>query len=440
MNGFAVGFVLINSIMLIVLPRRLAPLPLLVGACYMTLGSGIEIGMLHFPIIRILVAVGICRVIIRSERLAGKMNTLDWLIIAWAGWALMSSLFHDDPGKVLINHLGLTYNACGIYFLLRLFCRSLDDVVTVCVITALLLVPLSMEMLAERISGYNLFSTLGGVPEYSEIRDGRIRAQGPFASSILAGTVGAVTLPLMIGLWQRHQKIAFVGMIACMTIVIASVSSGPIMSAIWGIGALLMWHWRTQMRVIRWLAVLGYIGLDLIMKAPAYYLMARIDLTGSSTGWHRAVLIETALKHLPEWWFAGTDYTRHWLDYGAFWSPNHIDITNHYLDIGVRGGLPLVFLFIAIIAKGFSLVGQYLQQGAKVPSELRFLIWSVGASLFVHAVTCISISYFDQSVLFLYLTLAVIGSLWSGSVIRSKVNIAQESRIDASLAVKMQRA
>lgn len=440
MNLFALGFVLVNSILLIVLPRRLAPLPLLLGACYMTLGSGIEVGPLHFPVIRILVAIGVCRVIIRSERLERGMNTLDWLMVAWAVWALTSSLFHNEPGKVLINHLGLVYNACGIYFLLRVFCSSMNDVVTVCVMTALLLVPLSAVMLLERISGYNMFSTLGGVPEHSEIRDGKARAQGPFTSSILAGTVGAVTLPLMVGLWQRRPKIASAGIVACIMIIIASVSSGPILSAIWGIGALLMWHWRTHMRLIRWLAVLGYIGLDLIMNAPAYYLLARIDLTGSSTGWHRAVLIETALKHLSEWWLAGTDYTRHWLDYGVLWSPDHIDITNHYLDQGVHGGLPLMFLFIAILAKGFSFVGQSLRKASRVPSELRILIWSAGAALFAHTATCMSISYFDQSVLFLYLTLAVIGSIWSGSVLHTKVNILQKKRIPTVLAMNMQGA
>jgi hypothetical protein len=437
MNSFAIGFVLINSIMLIFLPRRLAPLPLLVGACYMTLASAVEVGAFHFMVIRILIAVGISRVILRGERLAGKMNTLDWLMVAWAVWALMSSLFHEDTAKVLVNHLGLAYNACGIYFLLRVFCQSLDEVVTVCVISAVLLVPLSIEMFLERMSGYNMFSTLGGVPAISEIRDGRIRAQGPFASSILAGTVGAVTLPLMIGLWQRHRKIAVAGLVACCIIIFASSSSGPIMSALWGIGALLMWHWHNQMRLVRWLIVFGYVGLDLIMKAPAYYLLARIDLTGSSTGWHRAVLIDTAFKHLPEWWFAGTDYTRHWLDYGAFWSPSHIDVTNHYLDMGVHGGLPLMFLFIAILAKGFSLVGQCLRQGAKLSPEFRFLVWSLGASLFSHATTCISISYFDQSVVFLYLTLAVVGSIWSCTILQAKVENAQENRIHISSAVSI---
>ncbi|OAI45946.1 hypothetical protein AYO43_07300 [Nitrospira sp. SCGC AG-212-E16] len=146
-------------------------------------------------------------------------------------------------------------------------------------------------------------------------------------------------------------------------------------------------------------------------------------------------MIDKALEHLPEWWFAGTDYTRHWLDYGAFWSADHIDITNHYLRMGVDGGLLLMFLFIAILAKGFSFVGQCLRQGAKLPPEFRFLVWSLGASLFAHAATCLSVSYFDQSVVFMYLTLAVVGSIWSGTVLQTKGEVAQENKIHTSSAV-----
>lgn len=435
MNSFATVFLLINSVMLLLLPRRWAPLPLLVGVCYMTLGQGIELGPFHFMLIRILVAVGVARVIIRGERLAGEMNSLDWLIVVWAAWALISSFFHADTSAVLVNRLGLVYNAWGIYFLLRIFCQSLEDVVTLCRITAVLLVPLSLALLLEKTTGRNLFSVLGSVPELSEIRGDRIRAQGPFTSSILAGTVGAVCLPLVVGLWQHHRKTAVAAMLACFSIIFASASSGPIMSALFTIGALVMWHWRHRMRLVRWLAVLGYIGLDMIMKAPAYYLLARIDLTGSSTGWHRAVLIEMAFKHLDEWWFAGTDYTRHWLDYGVNWSPDHIDVTNHYLKMGIEGGLPLMFLFIAILAKGFSFVGQCLRQEAKLPLEFRFLVWSLGASLFAHAVTCVSVSYFDQSIVFMYLTLAVVGSIWSGIMFQSKAEVDQENYIHTSSAV-----
>lgn len=435
MNSIAVAFVFINAIALLLLPRRWAPLPLLVGACYMTLESRIEIGPFHFTVIRILVAVGVARVILRGERLTDKVNSLDWLMVAWAAWALMSSLFHEDVSGVFVNRLGLIYNGCGIYFLLRIFCRSLNDVVGLCWITAILLMPLSIVMLSEQATGQNIFSALGGVAELSEIRNGKIRAQGPFAHSILAGTVGAVCLPLMVGLWRQHRKTAIVGTAACLSMVFASASSGPILSALFGIGALFMWHWRHQMRFFRWFALLGYIGLDLVMNAPAYYLIARVDLTGSSTGWHRAALIEAALAHFSEWWFAGTDFTRHWMEYGVGWSGNHVDITNYYLNMGVWGGLPLMFLFIAILVKGFSFVGESLRQAADFSPDSQFMIWALGASLFSHAATFISVSYFDQSVVFLYLTLAAICSLRYGTVVQPSEEMTRGNRPAGSAAV-----
>jgi hypothetical protein len=208
------------------------------------------------------------------------------------------------------------------------------------------------------------------------------------------------------------------------------------LSTLFAIGALLMWHWRHQMRLVRWLIVLGYFGLDLIMKAPAYYLIARMDLTGSSTSWHRAALIEAALTHLSEWWFAGTDYTRHWMDYGVLWSPNHIDVTNYYIRMGVDGGLPLMILFIIVLAKGFSFVGQTLRQGANLPSESRFMIWGLGAALFSHSATFVSVSYFDQSFVFIYLTLAVIGSVYSGTVLQPKGKEVGGSRVPTSSAME----
>lgn len=395
----------------------------------MTLGQGIELGSFHFPVIRMLLAVGLVRVIIRGERMSGRLNGLDWLMLVWATWALISSFFHIDAFGVLVNHLGLVYNACGIYFLLRVFCQSLDDVVTLCRITAVLLIPLSIMILFEKMSGYNLFSVLGGVSEISEVRDGRIRAQGPFAHSILAGTVGAVCLPLMIGLWQQHRKTAIAGILACFSIIFASTSSGPIMSAVAAIGALFMWRYRHRMRLVRWLAVLSYIGLDLVMKAPAYYLISHIDLTGSSTSYYRARLIESAIEHLSEWWLAGTDYTRNWMVTGVYWSPDQADITNHYLHLGVLGGLPLMLLFMAILAKGFSYVGRTLGQMQESSPESQYMIWALGASLFAHAATFVSVTYFDQSFVFIYLTLASIGTIWSQQVGLSRARARREQTL-----------
>lgn len=379
----------------------------------MTLAQGIDLGPFSFTVLRILIAVAFLRVFLRKERLTGGMNSLDWFMVVWAGWAVANSVFHKEPSAAIIFRLGQVYNICGVYFIFRCFCRSLDDVIRLFIITAIVLVPVALEMGFEKVVGRNLFSALGGVSEFPAIREGKLRAQGPFAHAILAGTVGAVCLPLMIGLRKIKRREASAGIGACIIMVFASASSGPILSALAGIGALFMWHYRAHMRIVRWLAVFGYIGLDMIMKAPAYYIIWRINPLGG-TGYHRAALIESAFNHINEWWLWGTDYTRHWMPTGVTWSPDHVDITNYYLHFGVMGGLPLMLLFIGIIAKGFSFVGQMLRKTSDLPFRFRFMLWALGASLFTHAVTGISVSYFDQSFIFLYMTLAAIGSTWSG--------------------------
>jgi len=149
-------------------------------------------------------------------------------------------------------------------------------------------------------------------------------------------------------------------------------------------------------------AVVGYILLNLVMKAPAYFLIARIDLISSSTGWHRAELIRQAIAHLNEWWFAGTTYTRHWMPYGVSWSKDHCDITNQYIGYGVFGGLPLMLLFIGALWTAFRYVGKFLDRNANGDVGDSWVAWALGAALFAQAASCVSVYYFDQSFIFLF--------------------------------------
>ena len=404
-------FLLAASAALLALPRPWAPLPLLTGACYMTLGQGIEIGPFNFHLIRLLLLVGFIRVVLRREWPVGGLAGMDWLVIIWAAWALVASLFHANLAMTLINHLGMVYNTLGLYFLIRCFCRNQEDVVGLIKMAACLLVPVGMAMLTEQLTHLNLFAVFGGVPPEPSVRNQRLRAQGPFAHAILAGTVGAVCAPLMIGIWRRHLNLARAGLLACLMIVLASASSGPLMSLIFGAAALAAWRWRRFTRRFQIIAVVGYVLLDIVMKAPAYYLIARVDIVGGSTGWHRAYLMQAGLEHLSEWWLVGTDYTRHWMPYGVPWSEDHSDITNHYLAQGIRGGLPLMLLFILTLWTGFRYVGQVLQLHKEAPVQTQFLMWALGASLFAHAATCFAVAYFDQSFLFLYSVLAMVTSV-----------------------------
>jgi hypothetical protein len=204
-------------------------------------------------------------------------------------------------------------------------------------------------------------------------------------------------------------------------IVIASWSSGPMMTAFSVIGAMALWKFRRHMRTLRWLVVAMLVSLNFVMNDPVYFLIARIDLAGGSTSCFRAQLIRSGIEHLSGWGLAGTDHTRHWMGTGTGWNLNHTDITNYYLAMGIWAGLVLLVLFGAMIITAFSRVGKALNGGENASREDQFLIWTLGAMLFGHAVSFFSVSYYDQTVVFLFWLLACIGSLRLGELAPQQV-------------------
>jgi hypothetical protein len=417
MNALTVSLVAFFSVLLLSVPRRWAFLPLLAIICYVPFYVDVEVSSIHFTAFRALIAVGIIRVLTRGESPNLGTNSIDWAMLGWVFWLVMSGFFHDDPFGEFKYRLGLAYDALGSYFLVRSCCRSIDDVPQILRIFAIVLIPLACTMLYQKLTATNPFYYFGGVDAGSMIREGRVRANGPFGHPILAGTVGAICLPIMFGLWSNRRPLALLGIAACVTIIVCSASSGPILSAIAGVFAVWTWSEREHVRVMRWLAVIGYIVLDLIMKDPAYFLVARIDLAGGSTSWYRARLIQSALEHLPEWWLYGTDRTRDWMWVVVSWSQNHTDITSHYIQMGVWGGVPLLALFVFVVWKGFACVGR-VARSVDLPSRSIFMLWTLGASLFALAITGLSVSYFDQSIVILYSTLGCIGSVTSRAIKR----------------------
>lgn len=421
MNLILLLFLIVITVSLLMVQRRWAPVPLLVGACYMTQDQGFEIANLNFNFIRILLLIGLLRIFMKRERPQGLMLGMDWAFIAWSVWAISASLFYKNPAEIFENRLGMIYNGLGIYFLMRSFCKTEEDIRKIIQITCWLLVPVSLFMFYEHFFNYNIFSILGGVQSDSLIREGRVRAQGPFAHSILAGTVGGVCIPTMIGILRYHPLSAYVGIVACLGMVIFSASSGPILSVISGLFAIFIWRWRHLTKYLFIAAVIVYIFLELVMKAPAYYLIARIKV-GEGRAYHRAAIIESAIKYFNEWWIVGTDYTRHWIPYGVPWSPDHADITNHYIGQGVKGGLLLMLLFILILWIGFHYVRIILKLWSRESLKRRFFVWSLGASLFAHTVSCLGVAYYDQSILFLYLTLAMVANLYAVATAKVEKN------------------
>lgn len=405
-NALGLGFSLLMCLMMLALPRRYALVPVIALTCYMTMGQRLMIAGLNFPMIRILTIAGWIRIMVWGELRRLKLNAIDKALIAWTISSVLIHALLWQTMQELINRLGHAYDAIGLYFLFRFLLRDMRDIKQVVRITAVLIVPLGAAMLLEKITGRNVFAVFGGVMQFTRIRDGSLRCQGPFAHPILAGTIGATLLPWFVALWWegKQRVIAGLAIVAALMIVVTSASSGPALAALAGFAGLMMWFRRRWMRAIRWAILLGLAGAQLVMKAPVWWLIARADVFGGSTGWHRSWLIDTAMKHFSEWWLLG-------IKDSSIWDPMLGDVTNQYLWEGFQGGLITMLLFILIIVICFRLVGLTVRRmDGKEPLATRRYVWAMGACLFAHVLNYLSISYFDQNFVLWFLLLSMIAT------------------------------
>ncbi len=393
---------------LLLVPRRYAPVAFLGGSIFIPVGASVMLGSITFTPVRILIAIGVLRSMLRRETPAYFPLPADILFGVFAFVALLTSFFHEDVRGTIVYHVGLAYDILGTYFLFRTWLNNREDVVWIIKWTLFFAIPLAVFMVLEFITGKNLFNSVGGIPAEAALRGDRVRARGPFRHAILAGTYGGVAIPLAIALWQSHRRIAWIGVFSGFFVVLASTSGGPVMTLGSVVVALCLWRYRASLRPILWWVVACLFLLHLIMQAPVWYLIARVGIGGG--GYYRAKLIDTAIKYLNEWWLAGTDVTRHWMPSGVPWSQEAADITNGYLSFGVLGGLPLMLTFVGIIAVSFRHLVRAYQWLGQFEAEDKFLVWCLGASLFGHAVSMLAIRYFDQFAVLFYSLLAIIAS------------------------------
>jgi hypothetical protein len=142
------------------------------------------------------------------------------------------------------------------------------------------------------------------------------------------------------------------------------------------------------------------------MKAPIWFLLARVDFAGGSTGWDRAHLIDVFAKHVGDWWLFGAgqrDYMK-WLDVDYGW-----DLPNQYIAACASGGLAALTLLIALISRSFGRVGKARRLAEGDPKS-QHLLWVLGAVMAAHLGAFMGIAYFDQTKVWWFVTLAMISA------------------------------
>ncbi len=407
--------VLVCGVLTLAAPRKYAIWPLLVVACFVSPAQRLVIATLDFNLLRLMTLFGWARLAMRREIVGFEWRGLDILMVLLPMWRVITVFALSGQTAGLINRLGAAFDVIGMYFLFRLLVRDWEDVKHVVRGLAFLAVPVAFAFALEFATGRNIFAIFGGVPEKTVVRDGRLRCQGAFAHPILAGCFWASVLPLLAIGWfakwpgKRH---AVVGGAAALVIVAACASSTPVLAVAAGILAGSLFVVRAWMRAIRWGAFLLLLIIHVVMEAPVWHLITRIDIVGGSTGYHRYRLISAAVDHTHEWWLVGTKVgTEHW-------GPQLSDVTNYYIVQGLQGGLLQLGLFVGTIAFGFRDVGRVVRRAGGNSKEAA-AAWGLGASLFIHCVSYLSVSYFGQILALWYLLLAMIASLAARSEARA---------------------
>jgi len=423
MPPIALVLVIVAIILMVVLPRKYAFVPFLLAGLLIPLDVTILIAGLHFNSNRLLILGGLSRFVFRGEMSLDNMNSLDKVIMYGMLIESISYILLWRQAEVIVNRAGFLFSGLGTYIILRSLIRSKEDVVMTIKVFAIIVIFLAPLMWYEHSNRSNPFSMFG-VAELSYLRYDQVRAQGPFAYSIVAGTFAVVLIPLFIGIWWYMPStwfISAIGVVSATVMMISSSSSTPVMAFSAGILALIIWPLRKNMRKVRRGIIVILIGLQLMMMSPIWFLVNRVGGVLGGSGWHRAMLIDTFVRHFFDWFLIGTRDNANWG--WSMW-----DVDNAYVGAGLKGGLLGFILFLAIFVYGYRMIGEARTAVEESRRDARF-IWAIGSALFANSIAFFGIVYWDQSVIAWYALLVMI------SVIHTTALAERSARSDPGTTV-----
>lgn len=405
-------------------PMRSIPLVLIGLAVSIPSAQRLVLAGADFAFLRIGIMVALLRLVASGRALGFRVGWIDGLVAA--GTLAKIALMPVMTGQIgiLVQQLGSAFDTLGMYLVARASIRSLDDVRLLASRALILCLPVAAMFAIEKATGRNMLSVFGGVPLMTDVREGKLRCQGAFAHAILAGCFFVALLPLWLALWRgsgRGRLLACTGLALATVVVFASASSTPVAALVFVLAAFAAYPAWMHLRGVWMAALIGATVLHFVMNHGIWHLLARVDLVGGSTGFHRFHLIDQAIRRFDEWWLMGTLSTRHW-----GWGLQ--DVTNQYILEGVRGGIWAMLALVLSIVLALRACGFWLR---RLPpgSREHLLVYAIGACVFAQAAIFLAVSYFGQSTMVWSLTMALAAFL-------AESRVTEESRMRSAAAAR----
>ena len=239
-----------------------------------------------------------------------------------------------------------------------------------------------------------------------EVREHKVHGHIQF----LAGTFGAVLVPVFIGCFlglRKHRKLFGSACIAGTIIAVTSGSSGPVVAEAIGIVGWGVWRFRRYTRPAMLAVVFALVVIHFIREKPVWHLLTRLGSTIGGTGDHRYRLIDAFIRRFWEWAPMGVDDTTNW-GWGL------VDVTNQYVVEGTGGGVVSLILFVWMLAATFVQLRRTRELFERMdgPKSIwALLAWGSSVSLTAHCASFISVSYFGQFFQFFFVFLATVPAL-----------------------------
>lgn len=399
---------LLAIVSILVLPRKFLVVPFLLIAFLVPSSQVLVLGGVHLFVVRIIILVGLGRMAAARFTgdvilLGGGLNTIDTVVLCWAFSRSLTFMLLYGQADAVVNQCAFLWDSLGGYFLLRFAIHDEEDICRATKVFALIAVIVAVCMVNEQRSMTNVFGSIGGraIPE---IREGKLRSQGPFSHAILAGVFAGTILPLFVWLWstKKDRLLAVTGIVGATIMVVTSASSTPFGAYIAGIVGMCLWPLRRNMRAIRWGIILVILVLALVMKAPVWFLLAHVDLVGGSSGYHRAMLVDQCIRRFGDWWLLGASNNQDWG--WDMW-----DIQNQFVAEALRGGLVAFVFFVMIVSRTFARIGR-ARKSFETEQYKEWLMWTFGAIMLAHVFAFFGADYFDQTRFWWYASLAIVSA------------------------------
>ena len=200
----ATVFVL-NLLWVFLAPRKYVVWAVFFIACFISPAQRFAFLTLDFDFLRAITIAVLLRAMVLGELKGIRLRSIDYVIVAWVLVLVLTATLRAGSAR-FVNQMGQAVDGIGLYMIARAYIRNWEEFRNAIFGAALITIPVMVFFIIEKTTSRNFFSLLGGVAEFSQERQGRLRSQGAFTHPIIAGVYLATFSAMYVGVLLGSVK------------------------------------------------------------------------------------------------------------------------------------------------------------------------------------------------------------------------------------------